>query len=70
MMRVYTIDGAAEYLGVSRSTVSRLIKDARIRCVRTGRYGGRVLISERALEEFILGDEPVVGSGDEFQVRI
>ncbi len=70
MMRVYTIDGAGEYLGVSRSTVSRLIKGGRIRFVRTGRYGGRVLISERALEEFILGDGPTDRSGDEFQVRI
>ena len=70
MMRVLTIDEAAEYLGVSRSTVSRLITTGRIRCVRTGRYGGRVLISERALEEFVLYGGPLDRSGDGLDVRI
>ena len=70
MTRVFTIDEAAEYLRVSRSTVSRLISDNRLRFVRTGRYGGRVLISERALEEFILGDGPGGEQSHDFDVRI
>ncbi|MDA8209791.1 MAG: helix-turn-helix domain-containing protein [Actinomycetota bacterium] len=69
MMQVYTIDEARVILKVSRDTVRRLISRGRIKCVRTGRYGGRVLISERALEEFMLG-EGAEGGDDEFGVRI
>ena len=54
----YTMEGAAEYLGISRSTMSRLIRAKRVRYVRTGRYGGRVLIAEQALRDFLLGEEP------------
>ena len=70
MMRVFTIDEAAEELRVSRSTISRLIADNRLRCVRTGHYGGRVLISERALEAFVLGGGSDGETGDGFDVRI
>ena len=70
MMRVFTVDEAVEYLKVSRSTVTRRIADGRIRCIRTGRYGGRVLISEWALIQFLLGEEPSGDEGDDLSVRI
>ena len=70
MMRVFTIDEAAEYLKVSRTTVTRRIADGRIKCVRTGRYGGRVLISEWALIQFLLGEESSGDEGDDLSVRI
>ena len=70
MMRVFTIDEAAKEVRVSRSTISRLIAEGRIRCVRTGHYGGRVLISERALEAFVLGKWQAGETGDGFDVGI
>ncbi|MDA8386137.1 MAG: helix-turn-helix domain-containing protein [Actinomycetota bacterium] len=70
MMRVLTIDEAAAYLKVSRSTVSRHIADGSIKCVRTGRHGGRVLITEWALIQFLLGEESSGDEGDDLSVRI
>ena len=56
MTAVLTIDEAAEQLRVSRFTISRLIKSGRLKAVRTGSFGGRWLISAKAIDEFMEGD--------------
>jgi excisionase family DNA binding protein len=47
---VYDIKGAAEQLGISRSTLHELLRNGEIEHVRVGR---RVMISRRALEGFV-----------------
>lgn len=52
---VYTVAMAADYLGISVSTLSRMIASGTIRCARTGRTKGRVFISQKALDDFVDG---------------
>lgn len=47
---VYSVDEVASVLGVSRSTVIRLINDGEI---RTKRAGTRILIPVSAVEDFL-----------------
>jgi excisionase family DNA binding protein len=55
--RVYDVAGASEELGLSESTVRRMISDKRLRVSRTYGESGRIVISRQALDEF-LGDRP------------
>jgi excisionase family DNA binding protein len=62
--RLYSIQQAADLLGVARSHLYRYVSDGTIRTVR---IGGRRLVSEAALAEFIAaaegrGGRPVVDS--------
>ncbi|WP_298445859.1 helix-turn-helix domain-containing protein [Ferrimicrobium sp.] len=50
---VYTVAEAAQMLTLSTSTVRRLVKKEALRAVRTHGNGGRVLISHKALSEFL-----------------
>ncbi len=52
---VYTVSMAADYLGVSISTLSRMMASGTIRSARTGRTKGRVFISQKALDDFVDG---------------
>lgn len=54
--QVYSVEEASEFLAVSESTVRRLVSRGELRASRTnGNTGGRILISRRALEEFLGG---------------
>lgn len=52
---VYTVAMAADYLGISISTLSRMMANGTIRSARTGRTKGRVFISQKALDDFVDG---------------
>jgi excisionase family DNA binding protein len=49
-VRLHTIPGACEVLGIGRSMVFELIKSGKLRSVKVGR---RRLIPQAALEDFI-----------------
>ena len=54
--RAYSVAETGELLAMSVSTVRRMIKDGRLRAVRTcGTSRGRIIISEAAIDEY-LGD--------------
>ena len=54
--RAYSVAETGELLAMSVSTVRRMIKDGRLRAVRTcGTSRGRIIISEAAINEY-LGD--------------
>ena len=54
--RILTITEAAAELRLSTNTVRKLLHDERLKGVRTGPYGGKWRISERAIEEFVMND--------------
>ena len=53
--RVFTIPEAAEILRLSPYTVKRLVQRGKIKAAKTGDYGGKWRISERAIEDFLMG---------------
>jgi excisionase family DNA binding protein len=55
--KVFSVKEASEELGLSESTVRRMISDNRLRVSRTCGESGRIVISRQALDEF-LGDRP------------
>ena len=54
--RILTISEAALELRLSTNTVRKLLHEGRLKGVRTGPYGGKWRISERAIEEFMIND--------------
>lgn len=64
---VYTVAMAAEYLGISISTLTRMMSAGRIRSARTGRTRGRVFISQKALDDFVDGQMNLGGEWIENQ---
>jgi excisionase family DNA binding protein len=53
--KAYTIEEAAEVLGIGRNTVLRIISEKRLRTVRCGK---RVIIPIQALDEFLAPPKP------------
>ncbi len=53
---VLTLNEAAEILRLSRDTVKKLIREKRLKGVRTGGYSGKWRISQSAIEEFLRGE--------------
>jgi excisionase family DNA binding protein len=53
----YDVAGVSKKLGVSESTVRRMINRKELRVSRTCGDSGRIVISRQALDEF-LGDRP------------
>ncbi len=60
---VYTVAMAADYLGISVSTLSRMMQVGIIRSARTGRTKGRVFISQKALDDFVDGQMEFIKEG-------
>ena len=58
--RILTITEAAVELRLSTNTVRKLLHEERLKGVRTGPYGGKWRISQRAIEEFVLNDPGAV----------
>lgn len=58
--RILTITEAAAELRLSTNTVRKLLHDGRLKGVRTGPYGGKWRISQRAIEEFMINDPGAV----------
>lgn len=54
--RILTIPEVAVELRLSPNTIRKLLHDGRIRGVRTGQYGGKWRISQRAIDEFVMND--------------
>jgi excisionase family DNA binding protein len=55
--KVFSVKEASEELGLSESTVRRMISREELRVSRTCGESGRIVISRQALDEF-LGDRP------------
>ena len=58
MNTVLTIPEVAEQLRLSSDTVRKLLHEGRLKGIRSGRYGGKWRISQRAIDEFLLNDSP------------
>ncbi len=54
--RIFTVAEAAAYLRLSPNTIRKLLHDGRLKGVRTGQYGGKWRISQRACDQFLMGD--------------
>ena len=57
--RLVSVEAAAQALGLARSSVYRLVSDGALRTVKVG---GRRLVSEAALAEFIAHAEALASS--------
>ena len=55
--QILTIPEVAAQLRFSTNTVRKLLHEGRIKGVRTGQYGGKWRISQKALDEFVCGPE-------------
>lgn len=55
--RILTIPEVAAQLRFSTNTVRKLLHDGRIKGVRTGQYGGKWRISQKAIDEFLNGSQ-------------
>lgn len=55
--QILTIPEVAAQLRFSTNTVRKLLHDGRIKGVRTGQYGGKWRISQRALDDFVNGSD-------------
>ena len=56
MSAVLTIPEVAEQLRLSSDTVRKFLHEGRLKGIRSGRYGGKWRISQRAIDEFLLND--------------
>ena len=54
---ILTIPEVAAQLRFSTNTVRKLLHDGRIKGVRTGQYGGKWRISQKAIDDFVTGSE-------------
>ena len=55
--QILTIPEVAAQLRFSTNTVRKLLHEGRLKGVRTGQYGGKWRISQRAIDEFVRGSE-------------
>ena len=52
---IFTIPEAAAQPRFSTNTVRKLLQEGRIKRARTGQYGGKWRISQKALDDFVVG---------------
>lgn len=55
--QILTIPEVAAQLRFSTNTVRKLLHEGRIKGVRTGQYGGKWRISQKAIDEFLMGSD-------------
>ena len=55
--RILTISEVGAQLRFSTNTLRKLLNEGRLKGVRTGPYGGKWRISQKAIDEFIRGPE-------------
>ncbi|MHB8344742.1 MAG: helix-turn-helix domain-containing protein [Ferrimicrobium sp.] len=58
---VCSVTEAALHLGISTATIHRLVKAGKLKAGHTSPSGGRVLISRKAIEEFLNDSEERAG---------
>ena len=58
MNTVLTIPEVAEQLRLSCDTVRKFLHEGRLKGIRSGQYGGKWRISQRAVDELLLNDSP------------
>ena len=55
--QILTIPEVAKQLRLSTNTIRKFLNDGRLKGVRTGQYGGKWRISQRAVDEFVNGSD-------------